>query len=152
MGVIEDFHKRHGDDFIESNGWILWPDGAHRENALYGPMVEPSDDPHQRAKQVRMYWELRLGRAVSEFDDFHRSLRAAAQASIRDGAAAPDDSSLEELTRLKKKIVIARAALEAAETEVENTVPEQIRLHQAAIESRRQAGQKFAEKLSKIEV
>ncbi len=150
---IQAFHEKHGPDFLsDDNGWLLWPDGARRENSPYGIMIEPDPDRHKRARDKCRYWQLRVDRAVSEFDHLKAGLQMAANASIRDGAIVPDSRALDELKSLKAEVERLRSRLRSAERGVERTVPEAVKRRAAERAERQAAGREFDGELSRITI
>ena len=149
---ISKFDEYHGASIIDGS-WQYFEDGASR-NAGWeanGALRPPSTDPHELAQQIGVYWQFMLNYAVRLFDDLKHNLATGANV-MRQGNmhAPPDDTLLNQLQELKSEVVRCRAGLDAAEKEIEATIPESVHQRQKEKEARMQAGAEFASKLKKI--
>jgi len=148
---ITKFHEKHGPDYIAHNGWLLWPDGARRENSSYGVMYEPTD-PHEIAKAKLLYAKLKSQQAVREFDQMKQFLYSLARAASRDGGHSPNDAALAELKQLQRTVKTACKKLEKAEAEVDRTIPADIKEREAQREKRREASRAVLSKVADITI
>lgn len=148
--IVQEFHERHGPDYIQVEGWLLWPNGAYRESSPYGILVEPDPDPRKRAERIAVYWSKRLDQAVTRFDEKKYQLRMAAHAAVKDGAVPPPEAELTALAELKKEVEYCRKQSEKAEGAAEKAVPEDVRERREMLNRNRNAGNEFSEKLAKI--
>ena len=65
----ERFDAEHGPEYVIDGDWVLFADGARRENAALSCTVLPSPDPHERARWVLRYHEVKWRKAVKAFED-----------------------------------------------------------------------------------
>ena len=150
--AIRDFHKRHGADQINVDGWLLWPNGAMREANAYGALIDPPADPWECAKKVLWYWTCRLKRAVADFDAAKANLRAVAAARMRDGGDPPDADQLKNLKALKAEVERVRAQHAKAHDAERAAIPADIRAHWAQREKNQKAAQDFLSAVNEVTV
>ena len=150
---IQTFHRMHGNCII-SKGWVYFEDGAVRENNPYGPLIEPSNDPHERAKKVLFYYKLKLQEAVCEFDNHKTALRIQANAGAQSNPAPPPPSqeALDHLKELRDQVKKLKDSVEKAEWDVENTLPEDLKRRRSESAKNRQDNQNFVSLLNEISI
>lgn len=102
----------------------LYADGAWRDDHPCGVASEPATEPLIRARQILVYWSLRLKQAVDAFDHRKSQLLAIAQARQNGHIIAQDtEEAAAELQALKAKVEAARTGLAAAQERFDDLDP-----------------------------
>lgn len=110
------FDARHGGDAVQiAPGWLLFADGATRETNTMGPLIEPPDNPFQRAKLIAAYHEHKLSLVVAEFD--HHKKRLLSEGYIG------SDAEIAQLKELQTKVLAAKKAWQDAVDEQNKSDP-----------------------------
>ncbi|MFW6154880.1 MAG: hypothetical protein ACOC95_06655 [Planctomycetota bacterium] len=154
MRWIQEFDAKHGPEYVVWDHWVLFADGAKRENVSYGMSAEPHSDPHQRAKDILMFHKVRLQVAVQAFDELKRELVTAAKYAQNERLVPlpPPSEALKELQRLKAQVEEYRQSVEDAEQVVVDTTPEAVLQRRAQNEERRAANSAYLADVQGINV
>lgn len=125
---IEQWDARHGADGFVVGGWVLFSDGAMRENSHMGAMVEPPAKPWERAKAQLRYWEARLQAATSAFGSMKANLRQQAKNALKDAGSRtppspPSDAQLQELLTQQEAARLLQQKVAAARENVSRNRP-----------------------------
>lgn len=149
-----DFYEKHGHEFILDGHWLYYPDGTRREGGTFGVVIEPPDDPYERALAIKKYWEVRLSHAVKKFQKLRDSLRARARNELLSSTPGPPPSrdELEELKKLRAEVKKLQDTLEMAESECEKLKPQPRKDFEQRSERNRAECQSFLEATGKVEV
>ncbi len=149
------FNKRHGAS-VAYGEWILFEDGARREQNPLGALIEPPDIPWDRAKRIAQYHAIILDAAVKAFDRKRRYYMECAQGSLNQPFCPPAavDAAVAgaELRTLQAKVKEAKAAHDKATAAVEAAKPAYFREREQDNAANRAANQALMEQLSKITV
>ncbi len=116
---IQQFDLMNGDDGIRIEEWnaILFSNGAMRDINPFGQLIDPPKDWSPRSKLILKYHKTRLDWAIADFDQLKQSL------ALADKRFEPDFNGLNDLKKLQGIVQERRAALEAAQKELEKTKP-----------------------------
>ena len=127
---IKAFDDSHG-NFVYVDGWLLFEDGAQRENNPLGALIGPPPDPLKLAKKIRWYWKVKLELAVEEFHHYRDQhllhARTACKQQFVSAPLKPTEEVVEHLKELQKKVRACQGQLKAAEKVVEQHKPQRLR-------------------------
>lgn len=128
---VKDFHTKHSlndkSGFVFDGNWIIYIDGASRENASFGAMQEPSKDKRERLKVIERFYELKLKLAVQEFTLYKQGLKAKTKLSIMNRYPQPaTDEEIARLQHLRDKRDGLRAIQQKMEKEKERIKSQQM--------------------------
>lgn len=100
------FDEENG-PFIYWSGYLLFENGAVRENNFYGCLWEPPTEPYALWKRKAEYWRARLTMAVRDFDNFkehHISSLNQILNSNDAGSVSNGDEIIANLKKLQKVV------------------------------------------------
>ena len=127
---IKAFDDSHG-NFVYVDGWLLFEDGAQRENNPLGALIDPPPDPLKLAKKIHRYWKVKLELAVEEFHHYRDLFLQHARNSCKQRRApAPlksTDEVVKHLKELQKKVRACQGQLKAAEEVAEQHKPPRLK-------------------------
>ncbi len=145
------FHSDHGGDPVVNGEWLLYADGAHRENSVMGAAIEPPKDPFKLAQLKVLYHRLRLKRAVADFNFRFNQVRETTIALKRDGRLPPTEC-LSDLSALREVVKERQTVLESAQEHLESVTPTERRERVEEIAKNKEACDSFLEKLNEYKV
>jgi hypothetical protein len=124
---LKQFDKKHGGVFIIEKGWLLFADGATRENHSLGRLMEPSADPFERAKAIVHYHEIVLKRALDHFQERKEHYKSLAEGCVQDGYTfCQADEAVEVLTKAKREVAKLRNNLAFAKRDLDALRPKKL--------------------------
>lgn len=112
------FDKMHGGDEALSDGsWLYYKDGATREVATAGALMEPPENPRERHQKIVYYHKLRLAQAVRRFDTV--------KAEFRENPTTHTkwEENLEDLKALQEEVQTFQKDLETAQEALRRLTP-----------------------------
>ena len=152
---VQEFHEAHG-YFVSVGDWLIFADGAVRENASMGIMKPPPENDYERWKLICKFWEVKLELAIGEFDHKKQTYITAASYALKEprpgGLPCEQDEAIEELKELKKKVSYCQRKFEQAQAEVEKLTPQNKNLQADIYQQNRERLGNFISALSKIEI
>lgn len=155
-GAIREFDAANGgpQNCIVDGNWVIFANGASRENTFYGVMIDPPTDPPVLAQRVLRYHKVALDRAIEEFERLKTRLRQQAAEAVRFAGAnapppPPSEEELDELRSHQLKVQKARRAYNAARTE---HAPRKTQEELDAIEARRTSGERTKALIDDIKI
>jgi hypothetical protein len=152
--IIKKFHAEHGGDFVILKGWVLFSDGAVREDNSMGLLVAPPSEPYERATNIFLFYKTKLALAVEEFQVFRSDLLRQSKTNLsqkRCPNAYEPDESLEHLKSLQKKVQNWKVKFEAAKKAVEDNKPDWMKKRDDD-SYERATNEKFVTEINKIEI
>ena len=152
---LKNFDDAHG-DYVVSDGFIFYEDGAIRELNPYGCLIEPPVDVYQCAKLKLKFCELKLALATEEFSISKRNILLQTKANIQGQyAAAPTEAqknTVKQLKSLKQKVESWKRKVRQAKTNLEKNKPQRLIERENNSENNRQANISLLSELGKIEI
>jgi hypothetical protein len=147
---IAAFHQRNGGECFSDGTFYFYKNGAMRDIEPLGPLIDPPD-PRTRHGQLQLatnilkFYQLRLKKAVAEYDDLNT--RLAHQ------LPADPDMELKRLKELQANVDACKADVEAADKAVgETELGRQRRMMLAGQAEQRQRFLEFQRKRAAIKV
>jgi hypothetical protein len=126
--AIKAFHEENGNEYVVlDDGWILFANGAKRENCTFCALVDPPKDPYQLAKLQVKYHRTLFERAREQYDQKFEYAQQWAKASARRGESPPPPSMLEEVKELRKLVKKHQKQLAEAEAHLEDVTPDHLK-------------------------
>ena len=142
--------------FLQEHRWNFHASGASRDGNPLGLLKPPSEDPNQRAKDILFYWEQRLQRAQTKFDEQRTSFIVSSKANLNAQYCAAPPTTVKEakeiILGLKEDVLRCQHKVDEARKQVEATKPEYIRKREEADAKNRQQNEMFVAEMMKIEV
>jgi len=149
---IRQFDKKHGNDGINLNGWLLFSNGARREQNPWGRLCEPPTDLYFRSKLQVRYWSELTRKALDEFDELKHQLVSGANAAMAQGFPGPDSRFLDQLRQLANAAKACQSSLEEAQKQLTANTPEEVSLREQQDAWNRQRNQSILDELMSIQV
>jgi len=158
---VKQFDLEHSQDGpgIYSSGWILYPDGALREENVLGALDEGQSskcEPERKEKAIVHYWELSLEKAADEFhelrDNWLQSAKINAQQKYVSPPPAIPTKAAKQLIRLKKKVKECQRQLETAREAVNINKPKDQIIREETSNVYAKENKKFLEVVEGIEI
>lgn len=101
------FDEENG-PFIYWSGYLLFENGAVRENNFYGCLWEPPSEPYALWKRKAEYWRARLTMAVRDFDNYREnhlaSINAILGSTQADNGIPNGEEIIANLEKLQKVV------------------------------------------------
>ena len=152
---IKAFDENHG-NFVYVDGWLLFEDGAQRENNPLGALIGPPPDPLKLAKKIRWYWQVKLDLAVEEFDLYKRKHMQHASNGLKQQVVSaplkPTDEVVKHLKELQKKVRACQGQLKAAEKIAEQHKPPRLKELEERSERFRNEAETLIAEIENIEI
>lgn len=128
----DQFDAKHGNDAVQLiQGWFYFSDGARRETNTLGVLIEPPENPFQRAKLIVAYHEFKLKLAVAAFDHQKKIMK-------RENYIGTD-AELATLAELQKKVQAAKKLYESAVEEQNKHDPSYMTPEQAEAKAKQES-------------
>ena len=152
---VQQFDTSHG-NYVYTNGWLLFEDGAQRENNPLGRLMEPPVDPLKLAKKIEWYWQVKLDLAVEEFDLFKHQHMIHAQTALSQQMAQASLGETAEVVKhlkeLKKKVKHCQKGLDMAEAQIEEHKPQRLKELEELSDLNRQDAETLISEIENIEI
>lgn len=125
--IIETFDRQNGNDFVRIGDRLYFSNGATRDANPYGALHEPPADEFQRLKNIEVYREEMLRRAINALDRHRDSLLAEVNFAVNHGNYTPYSQEdvkqeleplIKEVRRLQRHLRETQRKLEAMPSEV----------------------------------
>jgi hypothetical protein len=153
---VEHFSKRHGDDAIEIDGWLVYSDGAMRERNPMGALREPPPEPYEACRLRVQYREAKLRRATRAFDERKTVLLRTAHANLSHPNTQPPPCDVaaakRELGTLRRAVLRCQADLDTARKEMEANKPAWMREREVSAATNRAQNEAFAAAIEAINI
>lgn len=146
---VSRFDHENGNDAVAVEGWLLFSNGARREQQ-YGALIGPPADPYELCRLQLRYHEQRLLVAAKQFEEKKAHLTTAAHYARQAGYPPPDAEALAALTTLQKEVRRRQRAVDAARAALVQNTPASRLARDAAVAAARDEAQAFIEKVSSI--
>lgn len=152
---VKAFDDAHG-DFIVTDSWIFFADGANRDINPIGALVSPPPDPRKLAKNIAYYWTVKLELAVNEFDHYKQQHLMHAQNTRNENVASAPLAAQKEVTKhlrsLQKKVKMYAGKLAEAEAKYETYKPQRQFALEEMDKQHRNAAEELISELTNIEI
>ena len=154
------FDEIHGADgppvrYGEGGAWVLFPDGARREYFVTAAtMMVTTADPFEKAKRVRLYWEIRVRQAVAKFKETKQGIALLARNAIaQPGPQSPDSGgAVKHLQDLADQVKTLQAELDAAREAEKAAKPPEDLQREKTLAATRQAGEELLSAVESINI
>jgi hypothetical protein len=152
---IAQFDKKHGESIFYDH-WVRFEDGAAREENPLGLLLDPPDDPWDRAKRIEYFHRIKLARAVKNFDNKKKFYAESALASMKDQFTGPPQTTpaaaVAELKQLASVVKALKAHHDKAVAAVESAKPQRLRQLEESNNVNRQRQQELLMALDQVKI
>jgi len=153
---VKAFDAYHGgDEAIRVGEEVLFPDGAKREANPLGLLDDGPTDPHLRAKRILRYHEIRLRRAVRDFENERDGMIALAKShlqSSRTPEPPPAEETVERLKQLRRAVRLRQKAVHEAREHAEGMKPAELTAREEADSANKEATETLLTEIEQIKI
>lgn len=149
------FDEENGGDGITYNGWIIYSNGAMREQNPLGMLASPPSNSRECKELILKYWTVSYERSMKAFNEKRSLYIRHAKAEMRNAISAPPPDKNEvisELELLKSKAIASRVKMEHAQESFRASKPEWIQERENMNASNKVANQSLLEAVNLIKL
>ena len=152
MQRVQQFDAAHDPYiYVEKDHWIYFHDGAQRDGNPNGLLIEPPDDPKERAQHIMTYWKHKLDRAKQAFRDHRREALLLAKNVCHESQVQP---LLQKVKELRKEVLLCKRKFEDAKRAFDGPPPSPEEIAEQAYQDqlKQTAQKKFVEELESLKI